>query len=86
MTGRSPDWLLEAIETDLSEVEPQVHTLATVGINEEQLSSSHPLRSYARQLLPVTPILIDLEHYKVSAIWWSALSVLEILTQQLGEN
>jgi V/A-type H+-transporting ATPase subunit I len=86
--GRSPDWLLEAIETDLSEVEPQVHTLATRRDQlEEQWGSLTRYEATLRQLLPVTPVLIDLEHYRVSAIWVERRyqPVVEILTQQLEE-
>ncbi|HXV41943.1 MAG TPA: V-type ATPase 116kDa subunit family protein, partial [Anaerolineae bacterium] len=74
--------------TDLKEVEPQVQTLATRRDQlEEQLASLSRYEATLRQLLPVTPMLIDLERYAVSAIWVERRyqPVLEILTQQLEE-
>lgn len=86
--GRSSDWLLEAVETDLGELEPQVQSLATRWDQlEEQLGSLTRYETTLRQLLPVTPVLIDFEHYAVSAIWVEARyqPVLAYLSRQLEE-
>ena len=86
--GRSPNWLLEIVETDLSKVGPQVQILTTRRDQlEEQWGSLARYEATLRQLLPVTPVLIDLEHYSVSAIWVERRyqPVLEILSQQLEE-
>lgn len=80
--------LLQAVETGLNEVGPQVQALTTRRDQlEEQLASLARYETTLRQLLPVTPLYIDLEHYAVSAVWMERRyqPILETLSQQLQD-
>jgi V/A-type H+-transporting ATPase subunit I len=93
--GHPSGWLLQAAEADLAEVVPQAQALVTQRNQlDEQLGSLARYQATLRQLLPVTPIMIDLEQYAVTAIWverryqpvLAALArQLEALTQGLCE-
>jgi V/A-type H+-transporting ATPase subunit I len=85
---RSADWLLQVVEADLAEVEPQAQALATRHDRlEEQLGSLPRYESTLRRLLPLIPTLVDLEHYAVTAIWVQRRyqPALDTITCQLGE-
>ncbi|MCK6628023.1 MAG: hypothetical protein L6R45_22945 [Anaerolineae bacterium] len=84
----SSDELLAAVETDLAEIGPQIQTLVTRQDQlEQQLSSLARYETTLRQLLPVTPILVDLDRYAVSAVWVEQRyqPVLAALSQQLDD-
>lgn len=80
--------LLAAVEADLTEIGPQIQTLATRQDQlEQQLASLARYETTLRQLLPVTPVLVDLERYAVSAVWVEQRyqPVLAALSQHLDE-
>jgi vacuolar-type H+-ATPase subunit I/STV1 len=84
----SPDELLAGVEVALAEIGPQIQTLMTRQDQlEQQLSSLARYETTLRQLLPVTPILVDLERYAVSAVWVEQRyqPVLAALSHQLDE-
>ncbi len=86
--ARSPDGLLHAVEADLSEVGPEAQRL--VGRHdqlEEQLGYLSRYEVTLRQLLPVMPVMVDLDRYSITAIWLEHRyqPLLEALTQQLEE-
>jgi V/A-type H+-transporting ATPase subunit I len=86
--ARSPESLLHRVEADLSEVGPEAQRLVTRRDQlEEQLGSLTRYEVTLRQLLPVMPVMIDLEHYSITAIWLEHRyqPVLEALTQHLEE-
>ena len=85
---RPADQLLRVVEADLVEVEPRAQALITRHDRlEEQLGSLPRYEATLRQLLPLVPALIDLEHYTVTAVWVERhyLAVLETITRQLEE-
>ena len=85
---RSADQLLSAVETDLAAIEPQAQALITRHDQlEEQLGSLPRYEATLRQLLPLVPSLVDLEHYTVTAVWIERhyQAVLETISRQLEE-
>lgn len=67
--ARPPEWLLHTVEAELAEVAPQAQELATRRDQlEEQLGALPRYEATLRQLLPLVPALVDLEHYAVTAI------------------
>lgn len=86
--NRPAEWLLQTAEAELAEVTPQAQTLAGQHAQlEEQLGSLARYEATLRQLLPVTPVLVDLERYSVTAIWVEQRyqPLLAALTRQLEE-
>jgi V/A-type H+-transporting ATPase subunit I len=87
-TARSPDWLLSTVEAGLSEVGPEAQRLVTRHDQlEEQLASLTRYEVTLRQLLPVMPVMVDFDHYAITAIWLEHRyqPVLEALTEQLED-
>ncbi|MCL4296734.1 MAG: hypothetical protein KJ077_13440 [Anaerolineae bacterium] len=85
---RSPGELFQAVEVDLGEIGPQIQALTSRRTQlAEQLASLSRYETTLRQLLPVTPVYVDLEYYAVSAVWVERRfqPVLEILIQKLQE-
>ncbi len=86
--ARSPDWLLDTVEADLSEVGPVVQRLVTrYDQLEEQLGYLSRYEVTLRQLLPLMPVMVDLDRYSITAVWLEHRyqPVLEALAQQLEE-
>lgn len=84
----SPEVLLRIVETDLGEIGSQVQDLASRRTQlGEQLASLSRYEATLRQLLPVTPVYVDLEHYAVSAVWVERRfqPVLDMLARHLRE-
>lgn len=85
---RSAEALLQPVEAGLSEIGPQIQGLTSRRTQlAEQAASLSRYEATLRQLLPVTPVYVDLEHYAVSAVWVERRfqPVLEILTGRLQE-
>jgi V/A-type H+-transporting ATPase subunit I len=85
---RSTEWLLDTVETSLAELSPQVQSLTTQRDQlEEKLNSLPRYETTLRQLLPLLPTLIELEHYVVTVIWVERRyqMALEAITQNLEE-
>jgi V/A-type H+-transporting ATPase subunit I len=62
--------LLYVVESELEEVGPEVRALvARRDQLEEQLGSLPRYEATLRQLLPLMPAIIDLEHFAVTAVW-----------------
>src|SRR5574341_120960 len=86
--AQPPEELLRAVEADLAQVGPEVQALVT---HRSQLEEQHgALARYEatlRQLLPLVPAFMDLEHYAVTAVWVERRyrAVLDMLAQQLEE-
>jgi V/A-type H+-transporting ATPase subunit I len=83
-----PAQVLTFIEANLNEISPQVQSLVTRRTQlEEQLASLARYQTTLRQLLPVTPVMLDLERYAVTALWVERRyqPILAALTQQLEE-
>ncbi|MBI1880899.1 MAG: hypothetical protein HYR94_22195 [Chloroflexi bacterium] len=86
--AQSPDEVLSAVEVDLAEVEPQAQALTRHRDQlEEQLLSLARYETTLRQLLPVIPVMVDLEHYAVTAIWLERRyqPILNAITRQLED-
>ena len=78
--------LLDAVEAELTEVDPQARTLTRRHDHlEEQLASLARYEATLRHLLPVIPALVDLEQYAVTAIWLERRfePLLDVIRQQL---
>jgi V/A-type H+-transporting ATPase subunit I len=68
-SARPADWLLRTVEADLAEVGPPAQALTVRRDQlEEQLGALARYEATLRQLLPLVPTLVDLEHYSVTAI------------------
>ncbi len=86
--ARSPDQIIDIVTVDLAEIAPQVQTLTTQQDQlEEQLGSLPRYETTLRRLLPLVPVLIDLEDYMVTAIWVERryYQALTTITRQLEE-
>lgn len=86
--ARPPAWLLHTVEAELAEVAPQAQELATRRDQlEEQLGALPRYEATLRQLLPLVPALVDLEHYAVTAILVERRhrAALAFITRQLEE-
>jgi V/A-type H+-transporting ATPase subunit I len=81
-----PDQLLDTIERDLAALKPQIQALTTQREElEAQLGALPRYEVTLRQLLPLVPAVVDLEHYGVTAIWLERgyQLALETIRQQL---
>lgn len=68
--NRPAEWLLQTAEAELAEVAPPAQALAAQHTQlEEQQASLARYEATLRQVLPVTPVLLDLERYSVTAVW-----------------
>jgi hypothetical protein len=86
--AQPPQGLLRTVETDLAQVGPEVQALVTRRSQlEEQRGSLARYEATLRQLLPLVPTLIDLEHYAMTAVWVERRyrAALEMLARQLEE-
>ncbi len=86
--NRPSAWLLQTAEAELARVAPTAQALAGQSVQlEEQLGSLARYETALRQLLPVTPVLVDLERYAVTAIWLEHRyqPLLDALSRQLEE-
>ena len=86
--ARPVDWLLYVVETDLEEVGPGAQELVRRRDQlEEQLGSLPRYEATLRQILPLMPVIIDLEHFAVVAVWVERRYqvVLETVTRQLTD-
>lgn len=70
LEAHSSEWFLTTVETHLADLKPQVQTLLTQRDQlEGQLSSLPRYEATLRQLLPLLPATVALEHYGVTTIW-----------------
>ncbi len=86
--AQPPEGLLHVVETDLAHVGPEVQALVTRRSQlEEQRDTLARYEATLRQLLPLVPTLIDLDHYAVTTVWVERRyrAVLEMLARQLEE-
>ena len=86
--SHSPRALLDIVEVDLAQVRPKVQSLTTRHDRlENQLGALPRYEATLRQLLPLMPVAIDLEHYTVTAIWLERhyQMALDTITQQLED-
>jgi hypothetical protein len=85
-SSQPPEELLRAVEADLAHVGPEVQALVTRRSQlEEQRGTLARYEATLRQLLPLVPALVNLEHYAVTAAWVERRYrvVLDMLAQQL---
>ncbi len=86
--SRPLDWLLYVVESDLEEVGPEAQAFVRRRDQlEERLGSLPRYEATLRQLLPLMPAIMDLEHFAVTAVWVERRyqPALEIIIRQLTE-
>jgi V/A-type H+-transporting ATPase subunit I len=63
-------WLLDSVETHLAELKPHLQALITQRDQlKDQLNALPRYAATLRQLLPLLPATLELEHYAVTTIW-----------------
>ncbi len=84
--GRSTEWLAQSIENELNEISPQAQALAKRRDQvQDQLDPLPRYEATLRELLPLAPGFVHLEHYAMTAIWLHShyREALETITQEL---
>jgi V/A-type H+-transporting ATPase subunit I len=84
--GRSTEWLAQSIENELNEISPQAQALAKRRDQvQDQLDTLPRYEATLRELLPLAPGFVHLEHYAMTAIWLHShyREALETITQEL---
>jgi len=85
---RPAAWLLNAVKTDLAEVEPPARALTRqLGQLEEQFGSLPRYEATLKRLAPLVPALVELQDYATTAIWLERRyrDVLAEITRQLEQ-
>lgn len=84
--GQSTEWLAQSIENELREISPQAQALAKRRDQvQDQLDTLPRYETTLRELLPLAPAFVHLEHYAMTAIWLHShcQEALETITQEL---